>query len=587
VVSITPTGEVRALYEDSNGSVWAGDNGNILKSVDGGRNLATDSTVPTGYVEAFVEETATGDLRAGESGRILIRDETLGVTLGRAATTADEVYVANHHKTCNLTDVKLDDGGAYQDLFPMLAFPTQLYPNVPAVNDALYFGADTSQADTGPFCGLVLDVGIPARGVSSYTIAWEYYNGAAWTALTVQDNTDSFGEPGVNGVAWKQPSDWATVAVDGVTGYWVRARVSAVVGTMVPPTQQNRDIYSVAWDFVTVDDDQAKGNVDSLLLLEVHNRSDNGGPGGSEPLLYANRLLAGAKETEDHEDFRAFLNFADEQNPTGVTVDVTIDPDSATSVEADSNLSSATGRRVFFDAGLAAAGAGLDNFEDRVEIELDTTVARDFYGTYKALLRCKQQGGSAGEVSLRLKVVSGSGGISSLGDIQVTASTTDHELVEFDAPLTLPVSAQFTGEDIGDTTSIVVQISAAADDADMYLYDLFLLPVDSAWLDCKDVANTAESSLENGRRLVVDSVSVPKAPARALVQRCRDGAFVSSWRLDSNGEARLLAGRQQRLWFLAARTTAAASSTWISEPEVCFTVKASKVDRWLTGRGAA
>ncbi len=585
VISTAPSGEVRGLYEDSDGNVWVGDDGTIYKSVDGGRNIASHSALPTSYA-VFIEETTTGDLRAGDSGQILILDETLRVTLGRTATNADEVYVANHHKTCNITDIKLSDGGVFQDLFPMSTFPTQLYPNVPAVDDALYFGIDTSLDDTGLFCSLIFDIGIPARWTTSGAISWEYYNGA-WVTLTAQDNTDDFTEAGVNSVAWKQPSDWTEVAVDGVTGYWVRARVSSVVGTMVPPTQQNRDIYSAVWDFVELDDDQAAGNIDSLVRLKVHNRGDNGGPGGSEPLLYFNRLLVGAKEYENHEDFRAFLNFADEQNPTGVSVDVTVDTDSATSVVADPNLSGPIGRCVFFDAGIAEGGGGLNNLIDRVEIELDTTIAAKFYGTYLPFVRCYQSGGSAGEVTLRIKVVSGSGGISSLGDIQATQSTTDHEVVEFKSPITIPVSAQMTDSDIGDTTSIIVQIAASANDADLYLYDLFLLPVDGPWLDAKDTANTAESSAEKGRRLLVDAIGVPKAPTRAMVEKLETAAFVSGWRVDGNGQVRVIAGKKQRLWFLACRTTSAGTDVWISEPEVLCSIVLDKTDRWLLGRGAA
>jgi hypothetical protein len=587
VDSTTPTGEVRALHEDADGTVWAGDNGNILRSVDCGRNWSSDSALPTGYVHAIVQETSTGDLRAGDNGHILLRDETLQVTLGRTATDKDQVYVANHHKTCNLTDVKLSDGGVFQDLFPMSTFPTQLFPDVPAVDDALYFGADTSVADTGPFCSLVFDIGIPTRWTTSGAVTWEYYNGAVWTELTTQDNTNDFTEAGVNSVSWKQPDDWDTVAVDGDTGYWVRARVSAIAGTMVPCTQQNRDIYSAVWASVELDDAQAGGNVDSLMRLKVHNRSDNGGPGGGQPQLYFNRLLVGVKEHEGHENFRAFLNFADEQNPDGVSVDVTVDADAATSVEDDDNLSSAVGRRVSFDASTAEAGAGLNNLADRVEIELDTTVARDFYGTYLPFVRCCQSGGEAGEVTMRIKVVSGSGGISSLGDIQATQSTTDHEVVEFRSPVTIPVSAQMTDDDIGDTTSVIVQIAASANDADLYLYDLFLLPVDGPWLDAKDAANTAESSVENGRRLAVDAIAVPKAPTRAMVQALSTGAFVSSWRVDGNGHARVLPATRQRLWFMACRTASAGSSTWLSEPEVLNSVSLQKVDRWLTGRGAS
>jgi len=57
---------------------------------------------------------------------------------------------------------------------------------------------------------------------------WEYWNGAAWAALTINnDNTANGGQPmsvaGVNSAHWKQPANWDTTAVGGVTGYWVRA----------------------------------------------------------------------------------------------------------------------------------------------------------------------------------------------------------------------------------------------------------------------------------------------------------------------------------------------------------------------------
>lgn len=588
-LSTTPTNDVRALYQDSNGDVWAGDDGNILKSADGGRSFVADSTTPTNYCAAFIEETDTGDMRAGDDGNILILDASDSVTLGRADSTLDEVFVANKHNQANLTHVKVDDGGAFTDIFPISSYPEELLPSTFAVDDACYFGIDTSLDDTGPFCSLIFNIATPASATTSYTIVWEYYNGS-WTTLTCLDETEQFSQPGVRAVVWKQPSDWATVAIDSDTAYWVRARVSALTGTPTTPTQQTEDIYSVPWSHVEIDSDQLLGNIDSLIQLRLHNRSDgtSGGPGGSEPLLYSNRILAGAKPVSGHTNFRSFINFADEQNVTGVTVSVADDPDSATAIQADSNLSSATGRRVFFDASVADSGNGLDNWEDRVTITLGPTVARDYYGTYKAFLRCYQSGGSAGEVNLRLKVVGGSGGVSSITESQETQSTSDHELVEFNSPLVIPVSAQMTPDELGDETSIVVQISVEETDADLYLYDIFLLPVDTVWLDATDKANNAESSVENGRRLLVDSVTIPKFPTRGMAQKIEAGTNAATWVVNGDGPARLPTNQQLRIWFLAARTSTTGSSyTWHSDPEVLHSVTLAKVDRWLFGRGEA
>jgi hypothetical protein len=583
VLDTTPTGTVRALYEDSGGVIWAGDSSNILKSADEGRTFAVDDALPSDYVNDFIEETATDDLRAGETGQILARTFTDRVTLGRARTNLDQVMAGNQHRTANLTDIKVDDGGAFSDIYPISSYPQSLLPATFAVNDALYLGIDTSQDDSGPFSSVVFDIATPASATTSYTIVWEYYNGA-WASLTCHDETSQLSEVGVKGVFWKMPSDWTTVAVDSVTGYWIRARVSALTGTPTTPTQQTRDIYSVASPFVEIEANQTTGNIDALIQLKAHNRATEDGPGGSNPLLYTNRLLCGVKETANHANFRAYLNFADEQNPEGVTVDVTVDPDSATSIEADSNLSSATGRRVFFDASVANAGNGLNNWEERVSIDLGPTVARDFYGTYKVFLRLKQQGGSAGEVNIRLKTVSGSGGISAVSGPQETVSTTDHELMKFDAPLVLPVASQMTPDELGDQTSITVEINTAATDADLYLYDLVLIPTDETWVDLEDRANTAESSVESGRRLLVDSVTIPKFPTRAIVQDMVSNSNIAEWRVDGNGPISLPAKKEVRLWFLAARTVSAGSTTWLSEPEMCHSISISRTNRWLLGR---
>lgn len=586
ILSTTPTNEVRGLREIG-GFTYAGDNGNILRSIDGGRVWSSQSALPAGYVHDFVYETGTADTRAGDNGAILIIDATLQASLGMEATVEDDIFVVNHHKQCNLTHILRASGGGLvfsANLFPMDTFPTALFVAPIVDDDAIYFGVDTSVTDSGPFCNIILDLAQIAVG--TVVVDWEYWDSGNWVTLNVHDETFAFTDPGVRGVFWEQPADWATTAVNGTTGYWIRARLSARAGLLIPPTQQNRTIYTCITPFVDIDVAQLGGNVDPIIQMRLHNRSDDSGPGGAYTNLYMNRVWIGAKETEGHAAFRAYLNFADEQNPEGVTVDVTVDPDTATSIQADTNLSSPTGRRTFVDAGIIAAGLGLDNWEDRVAIELDTTIARDFYGTYMPLIICKQQGGSAGEVSIRLKVVSGTGGISKIGDVQVTQSTTDHELIVFTDPITIPVSSQMTDADIGDETSIIVQISVSANDADLYLYGLFLQPTDDAWMECEDNANTAESSLEDGRQLLVDSIAIPKSPTRAIVQRKASNAFVSTWHFDGNGEARIICKENQRLWFHFARTNGAGTSLWLSEPELSCSVRLSMTSRYLFGRGA-
>jgi hypothetical protein len=93
-----------------------------------------------------------------------------------------------------------------------------------AVNDAFYFGSNASS----PFTKLVINV--TTAGVGDWVLAWEYWNGASWSAIaSVVDNTTAFTVAGENTVTWLAGavSGWATVAVDGDTSYWVRCRVTS------------------------------------------------------------------------------------------------------------------------------------------------------------------------------------------------------------------------------------------------------------------------------------------------------------------------------------------------------------------------
>jgi hypothetical protein len=68
---------------------------------------------------------------------------------------------------------------------------------------------------------------------AAVTLAWEYWNGSAWTALSsVVDGTSGLTANGT--VTWAIPAGWATTAVNGVTQYWMRLRFTAGSWTTNP-----------------------------------------------------------------------------------------------------------------------------------------------------------------------------------------------------------------------------------------------------------------------------------------------------------------------------------------------------------------
>jgi hypothetical protein len=94
-------------------------------------------------------------------------------------------------------------------------------PGGSGIGDCIYFGyAGNSHR---------LDIRICAPNAGN-TFVWEYWNGAAWAALV--GLTDGTVGLSVNGaVTWT--NDLGSTIIDGVTTYWVRARVS-VAGASVP-----------------------------------------------------------------------------------------------------------------------------------------------------------------------------------------------------------------------------------------------------------------------------------------------------------------------------------------------------------------
>ena len=91
---------------------------------------------------------------------------------------------------------------------------------------------------------------------SDITITWEYWNGSAWTSLSVTDNTNGFTKSGVLDVSFTPPTDWATTDVNGVTAYWIRAVASFGTSpaiTTAPKATQAWLYYGDQWYIIQND----------------------------------------------------------------------------------------------------------------------------------------------------------------------------------------------------------------------------------------------------------------------------------------------------------------------------------------------
>ena len=101
----------------------------------------------------------------------------------------------------NTTEARLAGGTAFT------LFPT------PGTSDRTYIGHSVR------FTQVIVDVQTASSG---QTLVWEYWNGTAWSTLTVTDGTSGFTVDGT--VTWTAPTNWATTAVNSSTLYWIRVR---------------------------------------------------------------------------------------------------------------------------------------------------------------------------------------------------------------------------------------------------------------------------------------------------------------------------------------------------------------------------
>lgn len=591
-------------------TLWAGANGSIYVSYNSGLSWAVATDAPAGQVYAFVRSTTGYLIAGGASGEITRFGSGSGSEgggggggtppgdggggtnpptdpippeapsnvatrfLGQNETVEEEVFVANKSSFSNITHVFYYNGSTYINLQFGAEPPYSLLGATPAVGRAVYFGSRTSDANVpgGPFSSIVFNLTYAAANL---TIVWEYWNGASWSALTVQDNTASFAVTGVRSVQWIPPANWATTAVNSVTGYWVRARVSATAAGPVGPVHSSRYVYTPNLAYIEVAASEIGGTLPALAQILWRNQGDN--PAGS-PDMKSHRLLLGLRSVARGPAFDAFLNLSDKQMPFGVTIS---NPNNDGSFE--SNNGAPTGRRYSVSY---AGGGDLNSWQDLVKIALATTVARDYYGDYRAFLRGQIAGGTINDWQFRLALGAGSGGPASYTPaVAAKPVATDFRLWDL-GPIHLP-SASLGAAQLSDQMTITIQGYATATGNAAKLYDLILLPVDE-WAG--DFAHTnltnanLPSGIYGGEQLDVDSITNPKATL-SVYNRAASGLIKAIYQPISNGQAFLQMGQQQRLWFLASQYDFSGSS-WGALPAVAGTVRVNKVQQYLGLRGA-
>jgi hypothetical protein len=514
-----------------------------------------------------------------------------GTTYGQEATTDLEVYIANKYNEANLTHIFTwtSPGGPFSGNLIGAATPFDIFTGGaagPANADITYFGINTALADSGPFTNMVFDILTAATYGAGDSVTWQYWNGA-WVALTVHDGTDPAGagqpftETGVNSINWIPPSDWATAAVNAITGYWVRFVVTEATG-IGRAQQQNRDVYSAIWPRCDVDDAQVAGDLPSLMQLTIEGQSD--AASGVDLDATINRIIVGLRSTDrDGTDaFEAFLPFSDEQiPPTWTAVDATARTADVNDIEAPS------GRAIQY------TGVGVIAMTTELYLQADRPTPESYVGEFHAFLRYQVSAGSDGDLRARVQFTP-----------ELTATNLIYQTETFDLLAESDWVAADLGRvflppggstDIPDTLFIIVQIqgiSAAARNATFY--DIVLIPVDE-WMGDYQENVTASSAgaapLGENAFLQIDAVAIPKRKRAAPVRfhplaapalfpiRNRFLAYTA-------GPPILQANEDQKLWFLMMRSDSLTNLPRYSDPWLLGRLQIVNAERYQSMRGS-
>lgn len=556
----TLTSGVYSMVESLDGIVYGGGASVIWASYNHGDIWVQVSSDPSISVEGMLIK-ANGEIYAGDSAEILVQSY-------QEYDSPSVIHVVNGHFIGDISHIKSYDssGASYTDLFPNPTLPYQIWGASADTTDIVYVGI-SSEAGAFTFPSVVFNI---STGGTIQTIVFSYWDGSIWTTLPTSElrgfgSTSFLSDTGQYAYVFSPPSDWATTSIDSVTARWARAQIFG--SGITSPYQGNGNIFSIKNAYADIASTQVLGDLPALAQIEIEVSSDTDDGG------YINRAIVGLRSYSRGNRFNAYLNASDQGNDPSILVAAGTDTTFGAFIQAPSN------RYMVFSPSTTGSWVSV------VTWTLQGSLVQEYYGTYHVFLRCRQSGGSAGDIDFRLRASTGSGGVQIDTVSKTLANTNDNQFIDF-GRLTIPVSSLLNDSDQGDEANITIQCNASSTTPDIHFYDLVLIPTDE-WLgDFTDKENSATSPLTNLYYLDVDSATFPKRSIRAQVRDNKFNQIKNVFQPVVNGEAILQANARQRLWFFFARTESSGSSDWRSEPWMAAKITINATQRYLGMRGA-
>jgi len=193
----------------------------LIGEVRGRTDLSIDPIV---YSGSYIEDSTPSTEESPENMEALYQADQ-GGNLSLFSEDSGYHYTVSEDSGAQTTETGASNNATADDM--------NLVP-IDSTTDCYYWGYDETWG------GFALNVTTP--GVYVASLIWEYRKAfpPSWMSFgfTVTDNTDGFQTGGVNTITWDLASIqdyWASYSVNGITAYWVRARVSGFTNCTTQP----------------------------------------------------------------------------------------------------------------------------------------------------------------------------------------------------------------------------------------------------------------------------------------------------------------------------------------------------------------
>ncbi len=367
--------------------------------------------------------------------------------------------------------------------------------STPAVNDAMYFGADE------PFYNLVfffkvagdVDVAVDAE-YSKGGGAWDTSGGLEfdvqwldnWTGMVILSFN---GKSNVNA--------WAVDTVNAIANkFWVRIILTTVTTWTTAPQQGNQIVYTANSPYLEFNNLQVHGDAEALMMQRLFKYAGT--------VNKITEFIAGFK-SRGLDTFVSRLNAGDD-NPTGWAESYGAD----TSKVSDESAPGGNIAKITF--------ATFQTMVDRITwtLSASTGVPSDYEGTYRIYLRAFDDSGLPGATSLRLKVQYL---FTTVGE-KITMSTTDlYSLIDLGV-FTIQ-GMGILGDEVvsgGVDLKFILQAQESIPSAlNLSVFDLILIPIDemnfaTSWNNLTDQEVDADKLIQIDGGLLREGVLMSQKP---------------------------------------------------------------------------